>query len=208
MHLFPFCAIFIAHTYVLAMLCASHVYRETVDEFIHSSSESSTHDTCITSVITRICSCSSFIGTMGYIPPEAMRRSSGVKVTSAVSKKWDVYSFGVLMCYTLSGISPFTGMSDPEIMVMVLLDRKRPRIPPHVDIDPQNPVFKEMIQRLWREDPLERDGFPAIVEQLHKLVAEPNLKRTVELAAERSMSRKFVRTLPTLLTGKQCMCMC
>ena len=179
-----------------------------IHESVHSSSKCSTHDAYIANVITRIWSCSLLVGTMGYIPPEAMRRSRGVKVASDVYKKWDVYSFAVLMCYTLSGTSPFTGLSDPEIIVMVLLDRKRPRIPPHVDIDPQNPVFKEMIQRLWREDPLERDGFPAIVEQLHKLVTEPNLKRTVELAAERSTSRKFVRTLPTLLAGKECICTC
>ena len=85
------------------------------------------------------------------------------------------------MCYTLSGKDPFAGLTDTEIMAMIVFDRKRPPIPPHVDAHPQNPVFKEMIQRLWRENPLERDSFPVIVDQLRKLVTEPNLKRTISI---------------------------
>ena len=140
----------------------------------------------------------SLTGTMGYIPPEAMRRASGVEVTSAVHKKWDVYSFAVLMCYTLSGTPPFAGMSDAQIMMMVAVDRGRPPIPPHVDADPEHPVFKQMIERLWDTDPLQRDGFPTIVEQLNQHVSDPNLKRTVE---QTSTSRQFLRTLPPLLAG-------
>ena len=45
----------------------------------------------------------SLAGTMGYIPPEAISRDSGVQVSTAEFKKGDVYSFGVLMCYMLSG---------------------------------------------------------------------------------------------------------
>ena len=135
---------------------------------------------------------------MGYIPPEAMRRDSGVKVASAVHKKWDVYSFGVLMCYTLSGKHPFAGLSDAQIMVMVLLDGNRPSIPSHVDEDPEHPVYKQMIQQLWHPVPLERGDFVSIVDQLCKHVVDPNLKRAVEQA---SSSRQFLRTLPPLLAG-------
>ena len=137
---------------------------------------------------------------MGYIPPEAMHRSSGVEVTSVLHKKWDVYSFGVLMCYTLSGKDPFAGMSNAQIMSMVLLDRNRPSIPSHVDEDPAHPVLKQMIQQLWHHDPHKRGDFVAIVDQLRKRVADPNLKRAVEQA---STSRKFLRTLPPLLAGVQ-----
>ena len=140
------------------------------------------------------------LGTMGYIPPEAMRRASCVEVSSVVYKKWDVYSFAVLMCYTLSGVNPFAHMSDAQITVMIVCDRKRPSIPSHVDADPDHPVFKRMIQRLWHSDPLKRDGFPAIVQQLNKHVTDPNLKRTVE---QTSTSRQFLRTLPPLLAGAQ-----
>ena len=141
-----------------------------------------------------------FVGTMGYIPPEAMHRGSGVKVTSVLHKKWDVYSFAVLMCYTLSGKHPFAGMSDIQIISMVLFDRNRPSIPSHVDEDPGHPVFKQMIQQLWHHDPHERGDFVTIVDQLRKHVADPNLKRAVEQA---STSRKFLRTLPPLLAGVQ-----
>ena len=143
----------------------------------------------------------SLTGTMGYIAPEVMRRASGEKVRSAVLKKGDVYSFAVLMSYTLSGKNPFAGMRNPQIMVMILVDRKRPDIPSHVDVDPQNPVFTRMIQRLWDDDPLKRDGFPAIVKQLRELVSVPNVKQIVERAAEKSTQRQFVRRLPALLAG-------
>ena len=147
-------------------------------------------------------------GTIGYIPPEAMRRSSGVEVTSAVYKKWDSYSFAVLMCYTLSGTDPFFGLSDAQVITMILFDNKRPSIPTHVDAEPGNPVFKGMIQRLWHDDPLERDDFEVIVEQLRKFVTEPNVKQTGELVVEKSISRGFVRTLPPLHAGTKRMCVC
>ena len=147
----------------------------------------------------------SFAGTMGYIPPEAMSHASGEKITSEVLKKWDVYSFAVLMCYTLSGKHPFAGMSDAQIMVMVLLDGKRPRIPDHVDVNPEHPVFKQMIQRLWQPDPLKRDEFSAIVDQLREHVADPNLKHTVQQV---STSRQFLRTLQPLLAGAKNGCVC
>ena len=135
---------------------------------------------------------------MGYIPPEAMRRTRGEEVTSDVSKKWDVYSFAVLMCYTLSGVNPFAHMSDAQIMAMILIYNKRPVIPSDVDQDPARPVFKRMIQRLWHSDPLKRDGFPGSVRWRNKHVTDPNLKRTVE---QTSTSRQFLRTLPPLLAG-------
>ena len=143
---------------------------------------------------------------MGYIPPEAMRRTSAVEVTSAVSKKWDVYSFGVLMCYILAGKHPFARMPEADILIMILVDRQRPPIPAHVDEDPKNPVFKEMIQQLWQHDALKRSGFPVIVDQLRMHVSDPNLKHTVEQVVKRSISRQFLRTLPPLLAGAGGMC--
>ena len=130
---------------------------------------------------------------MGYIAPEAISRDSGVQVSTAEFKKGDVYSFGVLMCYMLSGINPFAKMSEANIMFMVAVKNKRPVIPPHVDNDPQNPVFKEMIQQLWHRDPDRRGDFATIVDRLNAHVVDPKLKQ--------SMSRTFLRTLPALLAG-------
>ena len=135
----------------------------------------------------------SLAGTMGYIPPEAISRDSGVQVSTAEFKKGDVYSFGVLICYMLSGINPFAKMSEANIVLMVAVKNERPAIPPHVDNDPQNPVFKEMIQQLWHADPDRRSDFATIVDRLNAHVVDPKLKQ--------SMSRKFLRTLPPLLTG-------
>ena len=109
---------------------------------MHPSIELATHQ----SIHSQSSTYPSRAGTMGYIPPEAMRRTSGVEVSGDVSKKWDVYSFAVLMCYTLSGTPPFAGMPDAQIMMMVAFVRKRPSIPAHVDADPEHPVFKQMIQ--------------------------------------------------------------
>ena len=135
----------------------------------------------------------SLAGTMGYIPPEAISRDSGVQVSTAEFKKGDVYSFGVLMCYMLAGTDPFAKMSDHNIVFMVAMKNKRPAIPPHVDKDSQNPVFKEMIQQLWHRDPHRRSDFATIVEQLNVHVVDPKLRQ--------NMARKFLRTLPLLLTG-------
>ena len=135
----------------------------------------------------------SLVGTMGYIPPEAICRDSGVEVSSKEFKRGDVYSFGVLMCYILSGTNPFATMTKANIVLMIAVKNKRPAIPPHVDNDPLNPVFKQMIQQLWHSDPERRSDFATIVEQLNVHVVDPKLRQ--------SMAGKFLRTLPPLLTG-------
>merc|ERR1719201_1548356 len=96
------------------------------------------------------------------------------------------------MCYMLSGTDPFAKMSEANIVYMITVKNKRPAIPPHVDNDPQKPVFKNMIQQLWHRDPDRRSDFETIVKQLRVHVVDPKLKRR--------MSRKFLRTLPPLLT--------
>ena len=130
---------------------------------------------------------------MGYIPPEAICRDSGVQVSTAEFKKGDVYSFGVLMCYMLSGTDPFAKMSEANIMYMVAMKNERPAIPSHVDKDPLNPVFKEMIQQFWHRDPDRRSDFETIVNQLSAHVTDPKLKQI--------MNRNFLRTLPPLIAG-------
>ena len=70
---------------------------------------------------------------MGYIPPEAICRDSGVQVSTAEFKKGDVYSFGVLMCYILSGTNPFARMLEAQIVIMIAVKNERPVIPHHVD---------------------------------------------------------------------------
>ena len=134
---------------------------------------------------------------MGYIAPEAMCRESGVEVSSAEFKKGDVYSFGVLMCYILSGTNPFATMSEAQIVAMIAFNKKRPAIPSHVDNDPNNPVFKEMIQLLWHHDPDRRSDFATILKQLGAHVVDPE--------SEQRMVRNFLRTLPSLPTGVQFM---
>ena len=138
----------------------------------------------------------SIAGTMGYIPPEAIRRESGVQVSTAEFKKGDVYSFGVLMCYILSGINPFAKMTEANIVFMIAAKNERPAIPPHVDKDSQNPVFKEMIQQLWHRDPECRSDFKTIVEQLSAHVVDPKSPKPESTAPSR-----FLRTLPPLHAG-------
>merc|ERR1719201_668785 len=99
------------------------------------------------------------------------------------------------MCYMLSGTDPFAKMSEANIVYMITVKNKRPAIPPHVDNDPQKPVFKNMIQQLWHRDPDRRSDFETIVKQLSAHVVDPKLKRR--------MSRKFLRTLPPLLTDSR-----
>ena len=130
---------------------------------------------------------------MGYIPPEALNRGRGVQISTDEQKKGDVYAFGVLMCFILSGADPFADMTEGNIVVMVVAKHERPAIPAIVDEDPQTPVFKEMIQRLWHHDLACRSDFATIVEQLREHVADPKLRQ--------SLPRKFMRTLPRLIAG-------
>ena len=136
-------------------------------------------------------------GTTGYIPPEAMRRESNVEVSSAEFKQGDVYSFGVLMCYILSGTNPFFGKSEAQITVMIVVDNERPVIPSHVDSDPLNPVFKRMIQQFWHHDPDRRGDFDTILAQLSVHVVDPKL--------EKNTSSMFLRILPPLRAGVKSM---
>ena len=134
---------------------------------------------------------------MGYIPPEAYNRGRGAQVSTEEQKKGDVYAFGVLMCFILSGADPFADMTEANIMFMVAANHERPAIPAIVDEDPQTPVFKEMIQRLWHHDLACRSDFATIVEQLAVHVADPKLRE--------NMPRKFMRTLPPLIAGAKSM---
>lgn len=47
--------------------------------------------------------------TLGYSPPEA---SAGI-----VSKKWDYYSMGITLLHLVTGIDPFAGMNDRQIVL-------------------------------------------------------------------------------------------
>ena len=148
----------------------------------------------------------------GYLAPEALRRASGRKITTDdVYRKWeDVYSFAVLMCHTLSGAYPFADMSDKQIVAMILVDCERPSIPAHVDADPQHPVLKQMIRKLWAQNPLERDGFPAIVDRLreHEHVPKPRTKRAVALAKENLLPKSVPRTLTPSMKDAKRISMC
>ena len=124
-------------------------------------------------------------------------------------KKWeDVYSFGVLMCHTLSGTHPFAEMSEIEVITMILVDCESPSIPAHVDADPQHPVLEQMIRKLWAQNPLERDGFPAIVDQLNEHLNKSRAKRAVELAKENSRPKPVPRTMIPSMADAQRISMC
>ena len=146
----------------------------------------------------------------GSVAPEALRRASGRKVTmDDVYRKWeDVYSFAVLMCHTLSGAYPFAGMSEKQIVAMILVDCESPSIPAHVDADPQHPVLEQMIRKLWAQNPLERDGFPAIVDQLNEHLNKSRAKRAVELAKENSRPKPVPRTMIPSMADAQRISMC
>ena len=139
---------------------------------------------------------------MGYIAPEAICRDSGVHVSTAEFKKGDVYSFGMLMCYMLSGIDPFAKKTEANIMYMITVKNERPVIPPHVDTDPLHPVFKEMIQQLWHRDPERRSDFDTIVKQLSAHVLDQKSSKP-----ESDTPSQFLRTLPPLHAGAN-VCIC
>ncbi len=54
-----------------------------------------------------------FLGTVGYLSPEQVRRSPA-------DHRSDIFSFGSVLCEMLSGSRPFRGGTDPEIMTAIL----------------------------------------------------------------------------------------
>ncbi|HUV13558.1 MAG TPA: protein kinase [Acidobacteriota bacterium] len=86
------------------------------------------------------------LGTLPYMSPEQV---SG----AAVDRRSDLYSFGVLLCEMLSGISPFRRESPADTLKAILHDAPSSALPPKGAISPS---FQRIIKKLLAKDPERR----------------------------------------------------
>lgn len=117
-------------------------------------------------------------GTTAYTPPEVLeeksisgglqspRRISHSPASFQEASSWDVYSYGVLLHFMWSGEQPYHQMPRSAVMEHVKAGGR----PPMVDLD--NPVntfpgvLRELIERLWQQEPTERPSFSEVCELL------------------------------------------
>ena len=91
------------------------------------------------------------VGTTHWMAPELL--SGDKKYTSKI----DVYAYGIVLWEVVSNDIPFKGLEPPQIITQVLINNKRPIIPPDT-----NPALKNLITQCWDRDPNKRPSFEEI----------------------------------------------
>lgn len=89
-------------------------------------------------------------GTLGYMPPECLKRRSRV-----ASPKTDIYALGVIWYQLITDQMP----SKPSSLTEALISDHTPQITPIEDLAPSTPSsVRALIQTLMAEDPNQRHG--------------------------------------------------
>lgn len=95
-------------------------------------------------------------GTYRWMAPEMIREKP-------ISRKVDVYSFGIVLWELTTGLLPFQGMTPVQAAFAVSEKNERPPLP---DSCPR--AMAHLIQRCWGENPSKRPDFRDIVTALEK----------------------------------------
>jgi tRNA A-37 threonylcarbamoyl transferase component Bud32 len=119
------------------------------------------------------------VGTGFWRAPEVLQavrdRSSDLRLV--YSPAVDVYGFGMVCYEILMGQIPFEG--HPKSDYDLVLSGKRPDIPDHVD-----PNLRDLLHRCWHDDPLQRPGWPEILDILHRQKSAVGSKSVAGSAVE------------------------
>lgn len=107
----------------------------------------------------------SFVGTPEWMAPEVMSTTGrAVRYGPAV----DVYSFGVMMCESVTFEKPWRGVHDRTSVFASVQSGKRPHIDAAVAASAPK-AFLELMRRCWSQDPKARPGARAVLGELENI---------------------------------------
>lgn len=123
------------------------------------------------------------IGTVAYMPPELFQRTGGV-----LTKKVDVYSFGIVLWQLCTGCIPYVGKQPTQVVVMVSQGAVL-EMPGHVP-DQLSRIYKATVSR----QPESRPKFAKMIQDFLKIVkADEDLQRVYDKAAKGEKAGKPCR---------------
>lgn len=96
------------------------------------------------------------IGTIHWMAPELLSEEG-----RSYDTKVDVYSYGILVWEIATKNVPYKGMSQAEIVSMVVRRQHRPKIDDSIP-----PQLADLIKQCWSQDPAARPSFDEIVQRL------------------------------------------
>jgi len=109
------------------------------------------------------------LGTVTHMPPELFAlEQSEMKLTT----KADIWAVGVILWQTLTGKSPFEGMSPPQVIVQVAAGR-RLKLPPDAPAS-----VREIFERCCATDPEQRPHFDELLDILLTAIERQERSRT------------------------------
>ncbi|XP_010426143.1 PREDICTED: uncharacterized protein LOC104711159 isoform X2 [Camelina sativa] len=98
-------------------------------------------------------------GTLPWMAPELLNG-----ISSLVSEKVDVFSFGIVLWELFTGEEPYTDLHYGAIIGGIVSNTLRPPIPDFCDMD-----WKLLMERCWSAEPSERPSFTVIVNELRSM---------------------------------------
>ncbi|KAG7559929.1 Protein kinase domain [Arabidopsis thaliana x Arabidopsis arenosa] len=101
-------------------------------------------------------------GTLPWMAPELLNG-----ISSLVSEKVDVFSFGIVLWELFTGEEPYTDLHYGAIIGGIVSNTLRPQIPNFCDMD-----WKLLMERCWSAEPSERPSFTEIVNELRTMATK------------------------------------
>ncbi|XP_020242215.1 serine/threonine-protein kinase B-raf-like [Asparagus officinalis] len=100
-------------------------------------------------------------GTLPWMAPELLNG-----ISSLVSEKVDVFSFGIVLWELLTGEEPYADLHYGAIIGGIVSNTLRPPVP-----EPCGPEWRALMEKCWSADPSERPSFTEVAEMLRSIAA-------------------------------------